>query len=230
MEKIPRCYLLFHNIAKPKNVGSMIRSACAFNVTKIFLISKDPEKKKDSKIMKAFGVRHGAQGTEDRIDYGFFFSIQEAKTYFNDQGIQIVGIEIGNNAKNIFDKEAFQGDTVFVMGNEGDGIHPPLKAICDYFIYIPQYTSKTASLNVAAAGAIVLHHFARYAGYKEQQVFGEKFRRLEEDQEERIEKINRGKEIMGKREKKGGEEAGSGESIDGSEENDGSPEKKISDK
>lgn len=199
MEKLPKCYLLFHNISKPKNIGSLVRSACAFNVEKVFLISRDPEKKKDSKIMKAFGIRHGAQGTEDRIEYGFFFSIQEAKEYFNAHRIAIVGVEIGNGAKSVNDKAAFQGDTVFILGNEGDGIHPPLKAICDHFVYIPQYTSKTASLNVASAGAIILHEFAKFAGYREQEVHGEKFRKPEQDELEHEEKIRRQKEHMGKR-------------------------------
>jgi len=34
------------------------------------------------------------------------------------------------------------------------------KAICDHFVYIPQYTNKTASLNIAVAGSIIFHHFA----------------------------------------------------------------------
>lgn len=208
MERLPKCYLLFHNISKPKNIGSLVRSACAFNVEKVFLISKDPEKKKDSKIMKAFGIRHGAQGTEDRIEYGFFFSVQEAKEYFLAHKIRVVGVEIGNGARSVNDKAAFDGDTVFILGNEGDGIHPPLKAICDHFVYIPQYTSKTASLNVASAGAIILHEFAKFAGYREQEVHGEKFRKPEQDELEREEKIRRQKELIGKRQPREGADGG----------------------
>jgi len=214
MERLPKCYLLFHNISKPKNIGSLVRSACAFNVEKVFLISKDPEKKKDSKIMKAFGIRHGAQGTEDRIEYGFFFSIQEAKEYFLEHKIRVIGIEIGNGARSVNDKAAFEGDTVFILGNEGDGIHPPLKAICDNFVYIPQYTSKTASLNVAAAGAIILHEFAKFAGYREEEVHGEKFRKPEQDDLDREERVQRQKEHMGKRQvrEQAGQDSESGQS------------------
>ena len=59
-KKLPKCYLLVHNIAKPKNVGMIVRSCAAFNIEKIYLISKDPEKKKKSKIFKAFGLKFGA--------------------------------------------------------------------------------------------------------------------------------------------------------------------------
>jgi len=48
-------------------------------------------------------------------------------------------------------------------------------AVCDSFVYIPQYTEKTASLNVAIAGSIIFHHFALWAGYKEQKRVGFKF-------------------------------------------------------
>src|SRR3990167_5424301 len=156
----PKCYLLLHNIAKPKNIGTIVRSACAFGLEKVFLVSKDPEKKKGSKIMKGFGIKHGAQGTEDRIDYEFFFSVKEAKEYFTERKVKIVGVEIGNNARSLYDPKAFEGDTVLILGNEGDGMLPSLKEICDYFVYIPQYTNKTASLNVAIAGSIVFSQFA----------------------------------------------------------------------
>ena len=39
-------------------------------------------------------------------------------------------------------------------------MHEKHKEICDHFVYIPQYTEKTASLNVSVAGSIIFHHFA----------------------------------------------------------------------
>lgn len=199
---LPKCYLLLHNIAKPKNIGTIVRSACAFGLEKIFLVSKDPEKKKSSKIMKGFGVRHGAQGTEDRIDYEFFYSVKEAKDYFVERKVKIVGVEIGNNARSLYDPNAFEGDTVLILGNEGDGMHPSLKEICDYFVYIPQYTNKTASLNVAIAGSIVFSQFARYAEYPEMPMHGEKFRSQEQDEVDKQIRIQTQLQHIGKRNRK----------------------------
>jgi hypothetical protein len=54
-----------------------------------------------------------------------------------------------------------------------------LKEICDQLVYIPQYTSKTASLNVTVATSIVLQRFASWADYKEAKVYGEKFQSKE---------------------------------------------------
>ena len=40
-------------------------------------------------------------------------------------------------------------------------------AMCDHFVYIPQYGQGTASLNVNVAASIVMHHFSTWAGYEE---------------------------------------------------------------
>ena len=39
--------------------------------------------------------------------------------------------------------------------------------MCDHFVYIPQYSMGTASLNVNVAASIVMHHFSTWAGYEE---------------------------------------------------------------
>ena len=70
----------------------------------------------------------------------------------------------------------FRGNTVFMLGNEGSGLIEEHKKICDHFIYIPHYTHTTGSLNVAMAATIIFHHFAIWAGYKEVEMFGEKFK------------------------------------------------------
>lgn len=61
------------------------------------------------------------------------------------------------------------------------GLSSRQKAVCDKFVYIPQYGSGTASLNVAVACSIVLHHFAVWAQYEEQTRQGEKFVVAERD-------------------------------------------------
>lgn len=50
-------------------------------------------------------------------------------------------------------------------------------AVCDEFVYIPQYSGHTASLNVAVAASIVLQYFAVWACYPEQprEMEGRKF-------------------------------------------------------
>ena len=63
-----------------------------------------------------------------------------------------------------------------MLGNEGVGMTEKQLQACDFFVYIPQFTGATASLNVAIAGSIVLHHFASWAGLIEQPRDGYKSR------------------------------------------------------
>lgn len=77
-------------------------------------------------------------------------------------------------------EQPFKGDTLFVLGNEGAGLNKNQIDICDHFVYIPQYTNKTASLNVAVAASIVFHHFALWANYKEHNRVGFKYEEADE--------------------------------------------------
>jgi hypothetical protein len=55
------------------------------------------------------------------------------------------------------------------------GLSDSQKRECSAFVYIPQYGPGTASLNVAVAASIVLHHYAIWAGYAERERCMEKF-------------------------------------------------------
>ena len=48
-------------------------------------------------------------------------------------------------------------------------------SLCDSFVYIPQYGSGTASLNVTVAASILLQHYAVWAGYSERERDQHKF-------------------------------------------------------
>lgn len=46
---------------------------------------------------------------------------------------------------------------------QGSGMSSAQVAICDDFVYIPQYGGGTASLNVTVAASIILQSFALWA-------------------------------------------------------------------
>lgn len=58
---------------------------------------------------------------------------------------------------------------------QGTGLSDVQRAVCDRYIYIPQYGPGTASLNVTVAASIVLHQFAVWAGFTERSRCGAKF-------------------------------------------------------
>lgn len=72
--------------------------------------------------------------------------------------IELVGVEIHKDAVNIEEFNSTK-EVAFVMGNEGQGLHPKHMASCDSFVKISQYGGGTASLNVYVAASIVLHRY-----------------------------------------------------------------------
>eukprot|EP00929_Paragymnodinium_shiwhaense_P086196 TRINITY_DN46729_c0_g1_i1.p2 TRINITY_DN46729_c0_g1~~TRINITY_DN46729_c0_g1_i1.p2 ORF type:complete len:249 (-),score=72.17 TRINITY_DN46729_c0_g1_i1:216-962(-) len=154
--------LVLFNVGKRQNFGTLIRSACAFGVSEILAVG--------AQKLALFGN----QGTASNAPIRQVDTLDLAKAELKQRGIRLCGVEITDDAVPV-NSLPFTGPTAFMLGNEGIGMTEAQKAACDFFVYIPQYTGATASLNVAIAGSIVLHHFALWAGMAEHQRAGEKF-------------------------------------------------------
>ena len=155
-------YMLVYNIGKKKNFGDILRSAAAFGVKEVLIVG--------AKKLSTFGD----QGTQRYCKFRHFDTLLEAKEELSSRGIQLVGIEISEKSVPVHE-HPFSGPTCFMSGNEGTGMNEQQLSACDSFVFIPQYSGATASLNVATATGIVFHHFALWAGKKEQQREGFKF-------------------------------------------------------
>ena len=146
----PRSLLLFHAIVKRQNIGQMLRSAAAFGVS-------------EALVSGSAGYHvFGAKGTERHVPVREFERFADAVAWLRARGVAVCGIEIDARAADVATRP-FVGDTCFVPGNEGAGLSEAQKALCDQLVYVRQVGNGTASLNVAAATAIVLHHFAEWA-------------------------------------------------------------------
>ena len=158
----PASYLLLHNVGKKQNWGTLLRSAAAFGITDVLVVG-------GHKVSL-----HGNQGTSCHTKFRNFDTLKDAKVWLAEKGAKLCGVEIMAESKDV-SKHPFTGPTCFMLGNEGIGMNQPQKDACDEFVYIPQYSGATASLNVAIAGSIVFHHFALWADYNEHGRTGEKF-------------------------------------------------------
>ena len=77
--------------------------------------------------------------------------LEELKNY----GFAIVGTTLNEKSISI-EKFDFSRKSIFVMGNEANGISKEIEKICDYFIKIPM-TGNAESLNVGVATSIILY-------------------------------------------------------------------------
>ena len=153
-------YLVLNNVAKDSNFGFLIRTANAFGAVPIIV------------GRKRFS-RGGACAGTHRTPVLHFLSLDEAISFAKDQNCDVCGIEIMPNAVPVH-SQPFTKSTLFVVGNEGEGLSDRQKDCCDFFTYIPQF-GNAVSLNINLAAGIVLHHFATWADFQESPRVGEKF-------------------------------------------------------
>lgn len=158
----PQCRIIVYNIGKRHNIGTITRSAVAFGVNQIIIVGN---KKVDE---------FGNQNTRKFMRFEYYPTLEECKDSLKLAGFSIIGVEIGADAMDV-SSHPFTGPTAFIFGNEGSGLHAAAVQICDHLVYIPQYTQGTASLNVAVAASIVLHHFALWAKYTPSAIIDQKF-------------------------------------------------------
>mmetsp|Transcript_34761 Transcript_34761/g.67618 ORF Transcript_34761/g.67618 Transcript_34761/m.67618 type:complete len:283 (-) Transcript_34761:64-912(-) len=159
----PEMVILVYDVAKKKNIGTIIRSAVAFGVSKMLIVG-------NKKNLKTFGH----QRTRDFMQFVYFDKFERAVEHLKKNKFTIYGCEICEDAKSVV-SHPFEGNAAFIFGNEGSGLNQKALKACDRFLYIPQYGHGTASLNVAVAASIVLHHFSVWAKYPETSRSGFKF-------------------------------------------------------
>ena len=147
MKKQP-FYLILPDIRSCHNVGSMFRTADAFDVDKIFLVGYTacPPKIQIDKV---------SLGAEKWVPWEH---CDDLTTLINDlkkEGVSIVGLEKTNNSVDIQQVD-FNFPLALVMGNEVEGINDDIINLCDRVVHIPMH-GKKESLNVSIAAGVAMY-------------------------------------------------------------------------
>ena len=136
--------LALDNVQDPGNLGTIIRSAVAFNYETIILSSTCVDIY-NSKVIRA--------------SQGMLFSanvvIGDLKEIFSNlENYTIYGTKVdGGKELKTISKEEKQ---IIVMGNEGKGVSKEILDMCDEYLYI-NMNEVCESLNVAVATSIILY-------------------------------------------------------------------------
>jgi tRNA G18 (ribose-2'-O)-methylase SpoU len=75
------------------------------------------------------------------------------------RGSTIIGVELTDESIRLADVDAARGRSVIVLGHEQTGIPPEALELLDFAVEIPMI-GHGASLNVAAAGSLVVYRLA----------------------------------------------------------------------
>ena len=128
------------------NIGSMVRTANAFNVGGVHIIGRRRWN------------RRGAMVTDRYLNVSHHPSVDDFAEQIAAEGYHIIGVD---NLPGAVPLERFElpERTCLVFGSEGPGLTEELVAVCAQLVAITQYGS-TRSLNAGAAAAIAMYHWA----------------------------------------------------------------------
>lgn len=144
-ENIKGNVILLDGVQDPGNVGTIIRSAVAFNIDTI-VFGNGTVDVYNEKVLRA---SEGMINNINIIKKDLIDVIMELKV----NGYEIIGTKVdgGTDIKNIKSKKF-----ALLVGNEGNGVSKELLDLCDVFAYIKMNDS-CESLNVGVATSIIIH-------------------------------------------------------------------------
>lgn len=145
--------LLLDNVQDPGNLGTIIRSAVAFNVDSIVL-SPDCVDVYNPKVLRS------TQGMIFHIPIivrDLFETIDTIKK--NEIPVYGTRVEFGEDVSSLKEKDKVK--YALVMGNEGNGVKRELLEKCDKNLFIDM-SEKVESLNVSVAASILMYELNKF--------------------------------------------------------------------
>ena len=149
-EKIPLVIIL-DNIRSLHNVGSVFRTADAFNIEQVILCgitAKPPHRE----------IQKTALGATESVNWKYANDTLSAVKELAVAGYRIIGVEQTENSIVPADLDLDSTKYAVILGNEVNGVDQAVLEICDSCLEIPQDGTKH-SLNISVAAGIIMWHF-----------------------------------------------------------------------
>lgn len=152
-EKLPLVMVL-DNVRSLHNVGSVLRTADAFRVEKVYMcgitaVPPSPE------------IHKTALGAEDSVAWEYSESTLSVVGRLKSEGYTVLAVEQVEGSETLGKYLFVPGKRyALVMGNEVKGVQQQVVNACHQALEIPQYGTKH-SLNVSVTAGIVMWEIAR---------------------------------------------------------------------
>jgi len=144
-KKIKGNVIMLDGLQDPGNVGTIIRSAVAFNIDTIIFGDNTVDLYNEKVIRASEGMLYNVNIVKSNLINAI--NLLKEKEY------TIIGTKV-DNGKNI--KDINLNKYAFIAGNEGAGINTKLLDLCDEYVYIKMNES-CESLNVGVATSIIMY-------------------------------------------------------------------------
>lgn len=141
--------LALDHLQDPQNFGALCRTAEAFGIDAVIT-----PQARSTAVTAA--VYHASAGAIETLPIANPPNLGECLRRLKKHGFWILGTDLGEKSVWLPDAPRFE-KTVLVLGSEGEGLSPLIRDLCDLQIAIPM-RGKIQSLNVSAAGAVLMSH------------------------------------------------------------------------
>lgn len=146
----PGRWLVLDRVQDPGNVGTILRTADAFDCGQIFLLPGCADLNNPKTIRAAMGVHFR------RVIYQC--TLEELAALLGGVRVPMYAAALGENNMDV--READLSNAAVVIGSEGQGVSPQVLERCSGTLKIPM-SRRCESLNAAAAAAVILWEMAR---------------------------------------------------------------------
>ncbi len=149
-DKINRVVIL-DEVTDPHNLGAILRTAEAAGIDAI-IVSKRQQAPLNATVAKV------SSGAIEHVPVVAVSNINNFLLKIKKLGFLVVGTD--GNAPHDYHEIPKNIDIAVVLGSEGSGIRPLVKANCDFLVKIPMH-GKINSLNVSVAGALLMYEMIK---------------------------------------------------------------------
>jgi 23S rRNA (guanosine2251-2'-O)-methyltransferase len=146
-----RLLLALDGVEDPQNLGALLRVADGAGVDGVLLTERR------SAPLSPVAVKASA-GAAEHLRIARVVNLVRALEELKRQNLWIIGLD--ERGETDYDQFDLTGNCVLVMGREGAGLHDLVRRTCDHLLRIPM-AGGVSSLNVSAAGAVVLYEASR---------------------------------------------------------------------
>ncbi len=146
-----RLVLALDGVEDPQNLGALLRVADGAGVDGVVLTERR------SAPLSPVAVKASA-GAAEHLRIARVVNLVRALEELKHHNLWIIGLD--ERGETDYDRFDLTGDCVLVLGREGAGLHDLVRRTCDHLLRIPM-AGGVSSLNVSAAGAVVLYEAAR---------------------------------------------------------------------
>jgi 23S rRNA (guanosine2251-2'-O)-methyltransferase len=157
-----RLLLALDGVEDPQNLGALLRVADGAGVDGVVMTERR------AAPLSPVAIKASA-GAAEHLRIAKVVNLVRALDALKEQNIWVIGLDERGEAD--YDQFDLTGNCVLVLGREGDGLHDLVRRTCDHMLRIPM-AGGVSSLNVSAAGAVVLYEAYRQRRHAARSVTG----------------------------------------------------------